>query len=177
MRRELTASSPVAKLEDFDHFAAKIKRVVLEPWNLTACNNTEIRIELRDTDYSIRDFNLKSTCSYHVKNFVNKSRNADNEQSNMVATKRCAWGTCRNDSRYPHLLTKNPKGDEVRFYRFPAPKRWKESAEKRKRWIVACHRGDSFACEKDSYICSLHFAGVNGPTPENPDPISATASR
>ena len=55
----------------------------------------------------------------------------------MVATKRCAWGTCRNDSRFPHLLTKNPKGDEVRFYRFPAPKRWKESAEKRKRWIVA----------------------------------------
>ena len=53
MRRELTASPPVEKLEDFDHFAAKVKRVVLEPWNLTACNNTEIRIELRDTDYSI----------------------------------------------------------------------------------------------------------------------------
>ena len=36
----------------------------------------------------------------------------------MVATKRCAWGTCRNDSRYPHRITKNEKGDEVRFYRF-----------------------------------------------------------
>ena len=95
----------------------------------------------------------------------------------MVATKRCAWGTCRNDSRYPHLMTKNDKGDEVRFYHFPAPKRWKESAEKRKRWIVACHRGDSFVCGKDSYICSLHFVGMNGPTEENPDPISATASR
>ena len=95
----------------------------------------------------------------------------------MVATKRCAWGTCKNDSRYPHLLTKNEKGDEVRFYRFPAPKRWKQSAEKRVRWIVACHRGDSLVCGKDSYICSLHFVGQNGPTPENPDPISATASR
>ena len=116
-------------------------------------------------------------CSCHVIKFVNKSRNADNEQLNMVATKRCAWGTCRNDSRYPHLLTKNEKGDEARFYRFPAPKRWKASAEKRKRCIVACHRGDSFVCGRDSYICSLHFTDKNGPTPENPDPISATASR
>ncbi|CAB4036383.1 RNA-directed DNA polymerase from mobile element jockey, partial [Paramuricea clavata] len=74
-------------------------------------------------------------------------------------------------------LTKNEKGDEVRFYRFPAPKRWKVSAEKRKRWIEACHRGDSFVCGKDSYICNLHFTDQNGPTPENPDPQSATASR
>ena len=70
----------------------------------------------------------------------------------MVATKRCAWGTCMNDSRYPHVMTKNDKGDEVHFYRFPAPKRWKESEEKRKRWIVACHRGDFFVRGKDSYI-------------------------
>ena len=41
------------KHEDFDHFAAKVKKIVVEPWDLTACNNTEIRIELRDTDYSI----------------------------------------------------------------------------------------------------------------------------
>ena len=93
----------------------------------------------------------------------------------MVATKHCAWGTCKNDSRYPHLLNKNRNGDPVRFIRFPPAKRWKSLAEKRQRWIVACHRGD-FLCSKDSYICSLHFVGENGPTPEHPDPISAVAS-
>ena len=59
----------------------------------------------------------------------------------MVSTKRCAWGTCRNDSRYPHLVVKNKKGDPVYFHRFPAPKR---SPKKRLRWITACHRGDNF---------------------------------
>ena len=91
--------------------------------------------------------------------------------------KRCAWGTCRNDSRFPHLQTKNQKGDPITFYRFPAPKRWKETAERRKQWIIACHRGDSFECKKDSYVCSLHFVGENGPTPEYPDPISAITSK
>ncbi|CAB3991533.1 hypothetical protein AC249_AIPGENE23928, partial [Paramuricea clavata] len=91
--------------------------------------------------------------------------------------KRCAWGTCRNDSRFLHLQTKNKNGDPVIFYRFPAPKRWKETAERRERWIIACHRGDSFVCKKDSYICSLHFVGENGPTLEHPDPISAIKSK
>ncbi|CAB4025454.1 hypothetical protein AC249_AIPGENE23928 [Paramuricea clavata] len=91
----------------------------------------------------------------------------------MVATKRCAWGTCKNDSRYPHLMVKNKNDHPVYFYRFPAPKR---SPKKRSRWITACHRGDNFICSKDSYICSLHFVGQNGPTAENPYPISATAS-
>ena len=94
---------------------------------------------------------------------------------NMV--KRCAWGTCRNDSRFPHLQNKNKNGDPLKFFRFPAPKRWKEAAERRKRWIVACHRGDGFECKKDSYICSLHFVGENGPTSEHPDPISAITSK
>ena len=91
--------------------------------------------------------------------------------------KQCAWGTCRNDSRFPHLQNKNKNGDPLKFFRFPAPKRWKEAAERRKRWIVACHRGDGFECKKDSYICSLHFVGENGPTPEHPDPISAITSK
>ena len=91
----------------------------------------------------------------------------------MVSTKRCAWGTCRNDSRYPHLVVKNEKGDPVYFHRFPAPKR---SPKKRLRWITACHRGDNFVCSKDSYICSLYFVGQSGPTADNPDPISAIAS-
>jgi hypothetical protein len=31
-------------------------------------------------------------------------------------------------------------------------------------------------CTKDSYICSLHFVGENGPTLECTDPISAVKS-
>ena len=38
----------------------------------------------------------------------------------MVTTKRCAWGTCSNDSRLPHLLKKNANGDEVFFFIFLA---------------------------------------------------------
>ena len=108
-----------------------------------------------------------------------KSRNADTSTSRYVENmvKRCAWGTCRNDSRFPHLQNKNKNGDPLKFFRFPAPKCWKEAAERRKRWIVACHRGDGFECKKDSYICSLHFVGENGPTSEHPDPISAITSK
>jgi hypothetical protein len=92
----------------------------------------------------------------------------------MVATKRCAWGTCKNDSRYPGRMIKNSNGDPIAFIHFPGAKR---NGEKRERWIDACRRGDSFICTKDSYICSLHFVGGNGPTSENPDPIPANASK
>ena len=92
----------------------------------------------------------------------------------MVATKRCAWGTCKNDTRYPERMQKNKCDDPVSFYHSPGPKR---TEEKRKRWIEACQRGDSFVCTKDSYICSIHFVGENGPTSEIPDPIPATASK
>lgn len=91
----------------------------------------------------------------------------------MVVTKRCAWGTCKNDSRYPERMVKNSNGDPVTFFHFPGEKR---QAEKRSRWIMACRRYDSFVCTKDSYICSVHFVGENGPTDEYPDPVSATAS-
>ena len=49
--------------------------------------------------------------------------------------------------------------------------------ERRQRWITACHRADLFVCTKDSYICSIHFVGGNGPTNQYPDPISAVASK
>ena len=32
-------------------------------------------------------------------------------------------------------------------------------------------------CTKDSYVSSLHFVGGNGRTEEDPDPISAVASK
>ena len=78
----------------------------------------------------------------------------------MVVTKRCAWGTCKNDTRYPDSMIKNHNGDLVTFFHFPGQKR---QTERRNRWILACSRGDSFNCTKDSYVCSLHFVGENGP--------------
>ena len=92
----------------------------------------------------------------------------------MVVTKRCAWGTCKNDSRYPSRMVRNNNGDPVTFFHFPGEKR---HPKRRKQWILACRRGDNFVCSKDSYICSLHFVGENGPSKNNPDPISATASK
>ena len=92
----------------------------------------------------------------------------------MVTTKRCAYGTCKNDSRYPNSWLRNANGDPVKFFHFPGAVRQKE---RRQRWIRLCHRGDSFVCTRYSYVCSLHFVGGNGPTEEDPDPISAVASK
>ena len=73
MRQE-RASPPVVKQEDFSKFAAKVKKIVLEPWDLAACNDIEIRIELRDTDYSIPKYviHVDSTLhfSVHVFNWL-----------------------------------------------------------------------------------------------------------
>ena len=88
--------------------------------------------------------------------------------------KRCAWGTCKSDSRYPERLIHAIKGTPVKFHHFPAESKDKE---RRETWIRACCRGDNFVCKKDSYICSLHFIGEEGPTAEYPDPISATTSK
>ena len=81
-------------------------------------------------------------------------------------------GTCRSDSRYPERLKKED-GTSVGFHSFPKAKKYKE---RREMWIRACHRGDSFVCRKDSYICGFHFIGKDGPTKENPNPIPATAN-
>jgi hypothetical protein len=56
------------------------------------------------------------------------------------------------------------------IFDFPGAKR---APKRRKRWIKACRRGKSFTCKKDSYICSIHFVGGNGPTNDIPDPIPA----
>ena len=69
--------------------------------------------------------------------------------------KRCAWGTCKSDSRYPTRLQKDD-GTSVSFYSFPS---LKKSRERREIWIRPCCRGDAFVCLKDSYICGFHFIG------------------
>ena len=53
----------------------------------------------------------------------------------------------------------------------------KNFKERRELWIRSCSRPDDFKCTKDSYICSLHFVGENGPTDKDPNPVPATASR
>ena len=46
--------------------------------------------------------------------------------------KRCQWGTCNSDTRYPERLEGG-----ITFIPFPKPKR---NFEKCKRWIKACGR-------------------------------------
>ena len=99
---------------------------------------------------------------------------ATSESTTRVLTETCAFGTCKNDSRYYESWKRNPNGDPMKVFHFPGAVR--QSARRRKR-IQACHRGDSFVLTEDSYICSLHFVGGNGPTKEDPAPISAVASK
>ena len=37
----------------------------------------------------------------------------------MVATKRCAWGTCKNDTRYPERMQKNKRDDKQEYPTVP----------------------------------------------------------
>ena len=64
----------MVKQDDFSKFAAKVKKIVLELWDLAACNDIEIRIELRDTDDSIPNYviHVDSTLhfSLHVFNWL-----------------------------------------------------------------------------------------------------------
>ena len=92
--------------------------------------------------------------------------------SESTIVKRCAWGTCKTDSRDPEWLIKG--GKVINFHPFPSEKKLKE---RRELWIRSCSRADDFKCTKDSYICSLHFVGENGPTDIDPNPVPATASR
>ena len=88
------------------------------------------------------------------------------------ATKHCAYGTCKSDSRYPD----RPEMEGVFFIRFPQSKK---DPEKCMRWANACSR-QNFSVEnvkKDTYICSLHFVGGKGPTTDHPHPIPATATK
>ena len=65
IRQEIAASPPVEKPEDFDHFAVRVKKIVVEPCALASLNNTEIRIELCDTDYSIPKYVIHVDSSLH----------------------------------------------------------------------------------------------------------------
>lgn len=63
--------------------------------------------------------------------------------------RRCAYGLCRNDSRYPERV----KGGK--FYPFPKPK---SDFEKCLWWIKACNRPHAQlnveTISKNTYVCS-----------------------
>ncbi|XP_061190838.1 uncharacterized protein LOC133198954 [Saccostrea echinata] len=90
--------------------------------------------------------------------------------------KRCSWGTCNTDSRYPDRLVGG-----IRFIPFPKPGR---NLEKARRWIRLCGRPHNQLNEKilnerskakHLYVCSKHF--VDGiPSERYPDPVSALAT-
>ena len=63
----------------------------------------------------------------------------------------------------------------VTFIPFPKPK---TQLEKCQRWVRLCGR-QYFTVEsirKETYICSKHFVGGNGPTDAHPDPLPAVST-
>ncbi|XP_036429311.1 uncharacterized protein si:dkey-20i10.7 [Colossoma macropomum] len=81
--------------------------------------------------------------------------------------KRCVWGNCRSDTRYPNRV------EGVSFYPFPKPK---TNFQKCQLWIRLCgrpqHRLNIDTISKNTYVCSKHFVN-GGPTEEFPDPLDA----
>ncbi|KAH3846034.1 uncharacterized protein LOC127873593 isoform X1 [Dreissena polymorpha] len=84
--------------------------------------------------------------------------------------KRCQWGLCNSDSRYPARLVGG-----IEFIPFPKPKR---DYDKCKRWIKACgrpHEQLNVNTVNDNYnmfVCSKHFK-EGKPTAQFPDPLPA----
>ena len=104
------------------------------------------------------------------KETVGDKNNKSEIKIKSEGVKHCCYGTCNSDTRYRHR-----EGMEgVRFIPFPKPLSQKEKCE---RWIKACGRPlEDFnvgKIKRCTYICSKHFIGGNGPTPEHPDPIPA----
>lgn len=89
----------------------------------------------------------------------------------MVANRHCSYGTCTNDSRYPH----RPEMKGVWWLPFPKPR---SDLARCERWVMACGRLNFTVnnVKPWTYICSLHFVGRNGPTPKHPDPIPLLGS-
>ena len=85
-----------------------------------------------------------------------------------MVNKYCCYGDCKSDSR--KAREKFMLG--VKWVLFPQRK---TQLEKCKRWVRACSRQnwDEMDVTRNTYICSKHFVGGDGPTQKNPDPIPA----
>lgn len=80
--------------------------------------------------------------------------------------KHCVFNKCKSVSKSKD----DPIGKEIFFIPFPKPA---TQFEKCKRWLAIINR-DGLSVAKIShnhYVCSLHFHGGKGPTPECLDPI------
>ena len=104
-----------------------------------------------------------------------QTRHCLHARSIRMVNKHCAYGTCNSDSRHMH----KPHMEGVGFVYFPQSKK---DPDKCSRWVKLCGRPSegyrSFAAvtsvTKDTYICTKHFVGGQGPTFECPDPIPAS---
>ena len=54
---EMTSADLISD-ESLEEFASKVKEKIPDPWINTTCNNTEIRMELWDSNYSILKYIL-----------------------------------------------------------------------------------------------------------------------
>lgn len=90
-----------------------------------------------------------------------------------MPVKHCCYGNCNSDSRY---VEKRPDTmGNVVFIPFPKPKTQRSKCE---RWVRLCGR-KFFTVDnvrKETYICSKHFVGGNGPTDSHPDPLPAVST-
>lgn len=80
--------------------------------------------------------------------------------------KNCIFKSCRNTVR----SSNDPRTKQIFFVPFPKPT---TQLEKCKRWVSIINRDGLtvFSVKRNHYVCSKHFVGENGPTPEFPDPI------
>ncbi|KAK7930464.1 hypothetical protein WMY93_006859 [Mugilogobius chulae] len=82
--------------------------------------------------------------------------------------KRCAYGLCKSDTRYPERLAGG-----VEFFAFPKPK---TQLERCLQWIKQCGRPysqlNTSKINKHTYVCSKHFL-KGKPTSEFPNPVNA----
>ena len=66
-----------------------------------------------------------------------------------------------------HLLERIKDNDPVKFNHFPGPVR---SAERRRKWIIACHRGVILSVPKTAMFVAYILLGAMNQ--RDPDPIS-----
>lgn len=82
--------------------------------------------------------------------------------------KSCSYGLCTSRECPKKRTVKRAEG--IFFTKFPSPKNEPERCHK---WVIACGRPnfDVSHINRWKYVCSRHFHGFRGPTPETPDPI------
>ena len=87
----------------------------------------------------------------------------------IMVNKHCCYGTCTSESRY---AGRKESMQGVSFIPLPKPT---SQPDKCKKWVTACYRSDFDVqhVNKDTYICTKHFVGGNGPTDDHQDPIPA----